>query len=86
MAEVKVEEPVASLEQDLSGTVNLTSIEEKSFPVEKKFAFISKLVSQAMENGASCVFGMAFETCVDRYECNQCSSSRRKGTYFAVGD
>ena len=51
MADVKTEEPVTGLDVECSGTVVLKTHDEKTFTVEKKDAFISKLVSQAMENG-----------------------------------
>jgi hypothetical protein len=54
--EIKEEEmPAASLESIPEGKVFLKASDEDKagFEVEKKFAFVSKLVSQALENGIS---------------------------------
>ena len=52
MAEAK-DEAVLGLDVDTSGTIVLKSSDEKSFTLEKKSAFISKLVSQALENDSN---------------------------------
>lgn len=42
-----------SLDVEPTGIIVMKSIDEKSFEVPKKFAYISKLVSQALENDAN---------------------------------
>lgn len=49
MADSKDE--VVGLDIEASGPIVLKSSDEKTFTLEKKSAFISKLVSQALENG-----------------------------------
>lgn len=51
MMEDEKEEKVESLEVVPTGVITLRSADEKVFVIEKKNAFISKLVSQALESG-----------------------------------
>ena len=52
MADSK-DDAVLGLDVEASGAIVLKSSDEKSFSLEKKSAFISKLVSQALENDAN---------------------------------
>ncbi len=49
MTETK--EAVAGLDVEMTGTVILNASDDQKFTLERKSAFIAKLVSQALENG-----------------------------------
>jgi len=63
MAETKDME-ACSLDADVSGTVVLTSADEKSFTIERKHALMSKLIFNALENGLH-----LFLRCLQNYVC-----------------
>ena len=57
MSELKDDQKnVASLDNDDTTIIVLISCDEKGFQVERRSAFISKLVYQALENGESFLF------------------------------